>query len=935
MILSAAAIGIAAIAGSPATCADSLYSEWKNSAKAKRIVLANRIVRELNNDNLQEDTLALFGDNENAVRMETLVHYDMGMHYIDQARFDDAVNCALKALDAASGLEDDGLLSDIYSLLSVGYSYLGNYAEALAFQQKGYEIDRRSGNDAALSSDLNTLAGLYLLCHDAESAKSYIDKAIGIERRLDRKGPLAIRLGMAADIYCETGELDKALEYAEEAFALDSLYGIETKAAVRKSQMAEIYIKKGMSATAESLLAEAIPLLQHGGSRHSLAVACVQMGNISMKNDDRASAAKWFKNALEQAQSTGNRYIESKSEFGLWQSLKDSSPSTAASYLESYAAHKDTMFRKELADALEANRVKYGAAALAEHIAHEKQRNRMIGTSAGIAVISLILIIAILLYAYSIKSRHAALLSEMERVRTDFFTNMTHEFRTPLTVILGYAKEMKDGTLPHGISLSRLGEIIYSEGNGMLALITELLDISKVRLSTGTQDWKHGNIVAYIQMLVDKHAIEAERKRVSLTYIPAETSVEMDFTPEYFLKVMNNLISNAIKFTPADGCIEVSSHTCKNSLIIKVSDTGIGIPKDDLPIIFDEFYRGSNGKGHVGSGIGLALARQIVLSVGGDISVESDVGKGSVFTVILPLSHGDRPLPAFVPDGMVQPDVFRHGTGNSGTAQMTPELPRTGKTASVLIVEDNLAVMRLIGSALGDCYSIIYASNGTDAMERAKSSIPDLVITDVMMPRMDGVEFCRNIRREPLTSHIPVIIVSARSTDEDRINGINAGADAYLAKPFNPDELASMARHILESRKHLRKKFSRAFEAGMNPKEDMSPSDKDFLDRFDRILDGLMADCSVDVESIAERFCITRKQLTKKVSAITGENTIDYITHLRIQRACSLLDDDGNLPIAEVALKCGYDDNAYFSRIFRQMTGMTPSQYRKQKSSLQ
>lgn len=931
MILSAAVIGIAAIAGSLATCTDSLYREWENSTRAKRIVLANRIVRELNNDNPQEDTIAFFRANENAVRMEILVHYDMGMHYIHHARFDDAVNCALKALDAAAGFDDDELLSDICSLLSVGYSYLGNYAEALEFQQKGYEIDKRIGNDAALSSDLNTLAGLYLLCHDTEPAKSYIEEAIGIERRLDRKGTLAVRLGMAADIHCKTGELDKALEYAKEAFALDSLYGIETKAAVRKSQMAEIYIKKGMFATAENLLDEAIPALQHGGSMHSLAVACVQMGNISLKNGDKFSAARWFEDALARAQGTGNKYIESQSEFGLWQSLKDSSPSIAASYLESYAAHKDTMFQKELAYALEANRVKYGAAALAEHIAHEKQRSRMIGTSASITVIALILIISILLYVYSIKSQHAKLLAKMEKVRTDFFTNITHEFRTPLTVILGYAKDMKDGTLPRDMSLSRLGEIIYSEGNGMLSLITELLDISKIRLSTGTQDWKHGNIVAYIQMIVDIHAIEAERKRISLTYIPTETSVEMDYTPEYFRKVMNNLISNAIKFTPMDGRIEVSSHTYRNSLIIKVSDTGVGIPKEELSIVFDEFYRGSNGQGYVGSGIGLALAKQIVLSLGGHISVESNVGKGAVFTVILPLDHGDRPFQGITE----QSKEAISGTEEDSMDIITKGQHRTDNMPSIMIVEDNLSVIRFMGSALGDGYSITYASNGIDAIERAKSSIPDLIITDVMMPRMDGIEFCRTIRSEPLTSHIPVIIVSARCTDEDRINGINAGADAYLSKPFNADELTSMVTHLLESRKHLRDKFSSMFKAGGNPKEDISRPDKDFLDRFDRILDGLMAECSVDVESIAERFCITRKQLTKKVSAITGESTIDYIMHLRIQRACSLLDSADNLSIAEIAMKCGYDDNAYFSRIFRQMTGMTPSQYRKQNSRIQ
>ncbi len=897
---------------------DSLYQTYNaTGATNVKIGTANKIILCIN---AAGDSLATFAPQEDPRKVEILTNYYMGEWYITHSRFADAVQCGIKALDATDGMEDEDLLSDLYNLLSVGHAYMGNYAEALVFGEESLQIDKKHGDKKAVSSDLNTMAGLYLLCHDASSAKSYIDEAIEIEKTLDSPTQMAIRCGMAADIYGELGEYPQAMEFAREAFRLDSLSGNAVKAAVRRSQIAGLYQKQDYPLEAKEQLLKALQVLKENEKLHSLSIVYNQLGDLEIEGGKEEDARDYYSKALALSKSTGNLYIESKARYGLWKSLKNSDISAAAEQLEAYSAIKDTLFQRDLAHSLESNRVRYGASTLAEHVALERQRGKMILTISVIAVIFLILWIFILLYAYHIKNRAAKTLAKAEKMRTDFFTNITHEFRTPLTVILGYSKELNENTLPRDVSPQKAGEMIYAEGKGLLSLVTQLLDISKIRLAIGNPDWRHYDIVAYIRMIVEVQNFEARRKAISMTYLPAQSPLEMDFVPDYIRKVMNNLISNSIKFTPVGGKIVIRTASTEDGLQISVADTGIGIPKEDINVIFKDFYRGHNADNHMGTGIGLSMVKQIVEALGGNISVESEVGRGTEFTVFLPVRHSSTPLPP--------PDPIEIEGREDAVKAAPTGLPEAEGIPEVMIVEDNQSVMQLMGSILGQKYHLIYASNGEDATQIAKESIPDLIITDVMMPQMDGVELCRLIRSDPLTSHIPIIIASARCTDEDKVRGIKAGADAYIIKPFNDEELSSLAERLIVSRHELAQKYASSLKSGeMVPT--LAPADKAFLDKLSEIVEELMKECKVDVEGIAAKFNITRKQLTKKVSAITGESTIDYVTGLRMKRACELLSEEEGLPIYEVAYRCGYEDNAYFSRIFSHTFKLSPSAWRK------
>lgn len=641
---------------------------------------------------------------------------------------------------------------------------------------------------------------------------------------------------------------------------------------------------------------------------------------MEFEEGQEEKAQDYYTKALELSESTGNLYIESKARYGLWKSLKGSNIHAAAVNLEAYATLKDTLFQRDLAQSLESNRVRYGASTLAEHVALERQRGKMILSLAIIAVIFLGVCIFLLLYAYQVKNRAAKTLAKAEKMRTDFFTNITHEFRTPLTVILGYSKELMEGTLPRDVSPQKAGEMMYAEGKGLLGLVTQLLDISKIRLAIGNPDWRHYDIVAYIRMIVEVQNFEARRKKISMTYLPDRAPVEMDFVPDYIRKVMNNLISNSIKFTPSGGKIVIRTASTESGFQIRVADSGIGVPKEDIDVIFKDFYRGRNADNHMGTGIGLSMVKQIVEALGGKITVESEVGKGTEFTVSLPVRHSSTPLPP--------PDPIEIEDRKDEYEAASQGLPQAEGIPEVMIVEDNPSVMNLMSSILGQKYHLIYAGNGEDAIQIARESIPDLIVTDVMMPQMDGVELCRLIRNDPLTSHIPIIMASARVTDEDRVRGIKAGADAYIVKPVNDEELRTLANRLITSRRELAQKFASSLRSG-DETPDLAPADKAFLDKLSEVVEELMQECKVDVETIAGRFNITRKQLTKKVSAITGESTIDYVTGLRMEKACKLLAGEEDMPIYEVAYRCGYEDNAYFSRIFSQTFKLSPSAWRK------
>ena len=553
----------------------------------------------------------------------------------------------------------------------------------------------------------------------------------------------------------------------------------------------------------------------------------------------------------------------------------------------------------------------------------------------------LLLAIAIILFMWHhLQSRDTKqmMMRDTQRVREIFFRNVTHEFRTPLTVILGISQQLENQEIEDLGQVRSAAKMIVRQGNSLLALINQLLDISKIRSAVGDPRWRHGDIIAFTNMIIQNFLPYAESKRQELTFTHSLTQLEMDFVPDYVQKMLSNLLSNSVKYTPQYGKINVTVEQWGNKIKLLVFDTGRGIPKGETAHIFDAFYQGERLGEEIGTGIGLSLVKLTVEAMDGTVTVDSIEGQGSTFTIILPTKHADAQKTDEYPQfdaSELKPEAI--GLSKDQENDDQPQFSMQNEALQmaisegkqILIVEDNQDIAHYIAQHL-TLANLLFARNGAEGLQKAKETVPDMIITDVMMPgEVNGLDLCRSIRSDELLNHIPIIIISAKTTEDDRIEGLDAGADAYLVKPFNSEELLVRVKKLLERQQRMREKMANLSVDDSTPDTTMTASDRQFLNRVIDTTYRLMAKGNVDMETLASEMALSRNQLNRKIMALTGQNSSAYIMKLRLARAKRLLKADITMSVGDVALKCGFDDMGYFSRVFKQSFDMTPTQYRK------
>ncbi|RRB04325.1 hybrid sensor histidine kinase/response regulator transcription factor [Larkinella rosea] len=522
------------------------------------------------------------------------------------------------------------------------------------------------------------------------------------------------------------------------------------------------------------------------------------------------------------------------------------------------------------------------------------------------------------------KQKEAIHLREVDAMKTRFFTNITHEFRTPLTLILTPVEQMMQENRPQ-TDYRRLN-VIDQNAHQLLALINQLLDLSRLESGHLTVIESRGTLGEFIGERVQAFGTAAENRGIHLIY-HQEAEGDYWFDAGKVERIVYNLIANAIKFTPADGTVTV---TLTPQVYIVVSDTGVGIPSDQLAHIFDRFYQVDPSAESAaasfqseGTGIGLALVKELVDLQGGSVQVESHIGAGTTFTVRLPFRRVS-------PDDVV-PDspkpVFLEANEDPHEAQ--PESAtrnETNETPTLLLVEDNQELLEFIRSSLPTHYHIYPATNGQLGLEQAFRQIPDLIISDVMMPGMDGFTLCRLIKEDPRTSHIPVILLTARSALESRLEGLAQGADDYLTKPFHLEELRLRVANLLERQHRLREQVRKALiqpDSPNNPPN--TPAPNPFLEQLYKLLDTYLDNSEFGVDELATQMHLSRQHLHRKLKTLTGLSISDFIRTYRLKRATQLLAQ--GQPVSQTAYAVGFESPAHFSRSFRQLYEMTPSEY--------
>lgn len=535
---------------------------------------------------------------------------------------------------------------------------------------------------------------------------------------------------------------------------------------------------------------------------------------------------------------------------------------------------------------------------------------------------------AISYYAYrfrldrKLQQQETFRLKELDRFKTRFYSNITHEFRTPLTVIQGMTDELEKDLQDQP---QKKLNLIKKNSQKLLGLVNQILDLSKLRAGKLVPVLEQSDITLFLKYLLEAHESLAGLKQISLQFQAEKQPLIMDFDPKQLQLVVTNLISNAIKFTPEQGEIMVVvsqlASSGKASLEIQVRDNGMGISAEDLPLIFDRFHQASPTYESQGSGVGLALVKELVEFMNGSISVESELGKGSTFFLRFPIQN-DAPLMA-----SPRPQEFQVGTITEGPIEETV-IPAKNGLPVLLIIEDNIDVTYYLKGCLENEYQVLTCSNGEAGIEKAFELIPDLIISDVMMPKMDGFEVCRRIKTDVRTNHIPIILLTARAAMEDKLMGLDQGADAYLVKPFEKTELLIRLNKLMEVRRVLQQKYSSALLNGQDQSKAVDNPIDVFMKKIEKaIIEGFQNE-EFSVNELAEVVHLSRSHVHRKIKALTGMSTAIYIRKVRLQKSKELLQTT-DLAISEIAYQVGFKSPVYFSQVFKETFGESPRKLRK------
>lgn len=530
-----------------------------------------------------------------------------------------------------------------------------------------------------------------------------------------------------------------------------------------------------------------------------------------------------------------------------------------------------------------------------------------------------------------IEKRKALTFKSLDEFKSKFYTNITHEFRTPLTVILGMAEQLGTAKLETVGSQKNKVELIRRNGEQLLRLINQLLDLSKAQSGKLSLNMQQADAADYLRYLVDSFNSFATSKDIRLRFLSEIDHLNMDFDAEKLQDVMTNLLSNAIKFTPPGGEINVRlSRATGNFLTIKIQDDGAGISAEALPHIFDRFFTAKDaGNPAGGSGIGLALTKELVEIMSGTIAAESEMEVGSTFTIRLPITNQAQPSESpNMPNPLAEPvasqffmPVEQSNIRVSGEEDEKP---------ICLVIDDSADIVRYLQMLLEPTYVVAVAYDGKRGIEKALELLPDVIISDVMMPEKDGLEVCDFLKNDERTSHIPIILLTAKATVADRIEGLRRGADAYLQKPFNQEELFIQLKKSVELRRRLISYFSKMpnLSSGESaPELDIEIEDA-FLKKARMAVEKDFANEDFDIHRLCRALTMSRAQLHRKLTALTGMSATHFIRSIRLQRAKELLETT-SLTVSEIAYEVGFRDPNYFSRTFTEEFGTPPSETRK------
>ena len=880
-----------------------------------------RSARSLDSLRLLQERLEREGD-----RIGSIVALrEWGKRLRNESRFEEALAVHREGLRQAETLRDT--IEWVQALNNIGTDYrrMGVLDAAQDYHYRASILSEECADTSFTARknrvvSLNGLGNIYLTLGNYERADSVLRRALKGEEQLRSALGLAINYANIGAIFEKKGTADSAWVYYRRAMGFNQKAGSTLGIALCHTYFGSLYEKEGKYDMAMEEYETAYGMMENSKDDwHSLNIL-IALAGLHISMDDRKRTEDYLERARTKAeQIKSNDHLAEINTIYYLHHKRLGNYRTALDHHEQAVALKDSLLNMEMINRIQntSMNIERGRQERALGDARLRlERERSIRNKGYILLTVLLGLIVTLLYVYALQRKTQRELQDLSRMRDRFITNITHEFRTPLTVILDLSNDLQEDS--SGLVKDK-AVTIERHGKGLLKLINQLLDFSKVKASLKEPDWQNGNITNHLMMIVETYRDYAASRNISLQFF-ARDSVEMDFVPDYVNKVINNLLSNAFKFTPEFGTVSLITLREGRFLLIDVSDTGEGMDDETVAHAFEPFYQADGGSRNIGTGVGLALVKQIMDALEGKITVESVLGHGSTFHLRIPINNNCK-------------------RGTSGSTALDPMLPETEMAIAdneigedrckLLVIEDNRDIASYIGSLFSERYDVSYATNGREGLDKALALVPDLIITDRMMPEMDGLELCRQVRGNEVVNHIPIIVVTARVTDDERLKGIEAGADTYLAKPFNKVELRTLVEKHLDRHRRLRSKYGENPGTGTDNTAQLTDAERRFLSKTVDMIFLLMNKRTLDVGTLAENLCMSPRQFHRKILALTGDTPASYMLKVKMQRARNLLKSKPGLTIEDIADRCGFEHASSFYHAFKKLYGISPARYRK------
>ncbi|MBS1506474.1 MAG: response regulator [Bacteroidetes bacterium] len=871
-------------------------------------------------------------------------------HYESDIDLDAAENYAKEALRISKKINYLNGIGFSYKSLAQNYQRKGDYDRAIECIQESEKAFESTGDNEGKVHAMLVLAGVYLENKEYDKSFEEYKKCLTILDKENLKVELGYLFSQIAGAYSRIQKYDSAEKYCLQGLKVLTEIGHREGMELSYTNLGDIYLNKKEYEKAIASISAAFALMDqmkivNTNSRiinhANLAIVYTRMGKFQLADASLQKAESLARNLSNKGLKIELLIcrIDLEKERG---NFKD-----ALRYTERKDQLKDSLFNIQKAAQITTIQTRFDVQKKEQTIHSLQQQEQIQNLKQWFLTGSLLLVVVVSLLIYLLqRANHKKVrdllliqqdlnsrLRETDEIKSRFFANISHEFRTPLSLIITpIENELRvNESLP--IASKNLYSQINRNAHQLLSLVNDLLDLSKLDMRKMELWVKRGDLSQFITVLAASFDSLAENKGIVFHKSISAMEGPMWFDAEKIEKILNNLFINAFKFTPAGKSISFQALIDPTgNLQLTVADQGIGISPEDQRHIFSSYYqvRGSSSEIQ-GTGLGLALVKELVDLYKGRIHLESQLGEGTSIQVTLPISNEALAHAHFVEGETKVPNTASLPTEMDHAIAEPEEPVDTTDKPTVLIVEDHKELRRYIGSVIHANYSILEATDGEEAWTLAMDKVPDLIISDVMMPRMSGIELCGRIKTDERTSHIPVLLLTAKADFESRMTGLKTGADDYLAKPFSTEELQVRTSNLLEQRRKLAEKYRQQISAvrvlpvHIESNGELSIDEK-FLNKARELVYANLDNTLFGVEAFAAGTNLSRAQLFRKLKAIVGISPNEFINEIRLQRASEMIKAKTDT-LSQIAYAVGFNDQSYFAKRFKKKFGVSPSDY--------